>query len=115
MMSFSGGSQRSAEKSRAKIGQSRMVIRAGSERPVILALGVLDSQIVDACLTHLHRAVLIELPIFVAIRPKPISRVIMPFVGKADGDTIALENPTSFATRWFQCSTAPDDRFADPD
>src|ERR1700688_4667439 len=77
----------------AKIAQSRMIIRTAPQDPVILALRLLDWQIVDGSKPQAHHPVLIELPIFIAIRAKPTPGVIVPFIGKAHGDTVSLERP----------------------
>src|ERR1700693_2302009 len=80
----------------AKIAQSRMIIRTAPWCPVILALRLLDRQIVDGSKPQAHQPVLIELPILIAIRAKPIPGVIVPFIGKAHGDTVSLERPKLF-------------------
>src|ERR1700726_2921320 len=70
-----------------------MIIRTPPWGPVILALRLLDWQIVDASKPQAHEPILIELPILIAIRAKPIPRVIVPFIGEAHGHTITLERP----------------------
>src|SRR5215813_4090316 len=40
-----------------------------------------------------HQAIFIELPILIAVRSKPVSRIVMTFVSKANGDPIALKGP----------------------
>src|SRR5580704_3986654 len=80
----------------AKIAQSRMIIRTAPWYPVVLALRLLDWQIVDGSKPQLHQPVLIELPIFIAIRAKPIPGVIMRFIGKAHGDSVFPERPKLF-------------------
>src|SRR3984893_3498521 len=80
----------------AKIAKPRMIIRTAPWCPVILALRLLDRQIVDGSKPQAHQPVLIELPIFIAIRAKPIPGVIVPFIGEAHGDTVSLERPRLF-------------------
>src|ERR1700676_5426156 len=80
----------------AKIAKSRMIIRTAPWCPVILALRLLDWQIVDRSKPQAHEPVLIELPILIAIRTKPIPGVIAPFISKAHGDTVSLERPKLF-------------------
>src|ERR1700682_3381161 len=80
----------------AKIAKSRMIIRTAPWCPVILALRLLDRQIVDGSKPQAHQPVLIELPILISIRAKPIPGVIVPFIGKAHGDTVSLERPRLF-------------------
>src|ERR1700720_2928467 len=80
----------------AKIAQSRMIIRTAPWCPIILALRLLDWQIVDGSKPQAHQPVLIELPILIAVRAKPIAGVIVPFIGKARGDAVSLERPKLF-------------------
>ena len=70
-----------------------MVIWTPPERPMILALRTLDGKIVDAREPHSHQAVIVELPILVAIRAKAISGVIVPLVSESHGDAISGESP----------------------
>src|SRR6202041_3929185 len=77
----------------AKIAQSRMIIRTEPWCPIILALRLLDWQIVDGSKPQAHQPVLIKLPILIAIRAKPSSRGIVPFIGKAHGETVPREPP----------------------
>jgi hypothetical protein len=73
-----------------------MVIRAAPYCPVVLALRLLNWQIVDGSKPEAHQPVLIELPIFIAIRAKPIPGVIVPFRRKPHGDTVFLKRPKLF-------------------
>src|ERR1700693_5813487 len=82
--------------SEPRIAQSRRIIRTPPWCPVILALHLFDWPIVDGSKPQAHQPVLIELPIFIAIGAKPIPGVIVPFIGKADGDTVSLERPKLF-------------------
>src|ERR1700674_5437378 len=77
----------------AKIAKSRMIIQTAPWCPVILALHLLDRHIVDGSKPQAHQPVLIELPILISIGAKPIPGVIVPFIGKAHGDTVSLERP----------------------
>ena len=78
---------------RSKIAQSRMVVRAAPERPVVLALALLDRQVVDAGDAPPHQAVAIELPVLVAVGAEPLPAVVVPFIGKAHRDTISGKGP----------------------
>src|SRR5215813_13521130 len=44
-------------------------------------------------MTPRNKAVFIELPILIAVRSKPVSRIVMTFVGEANGDSIVLKRP----------------------
>jgi hypothetical protein len=53
-----------------------MVIRTPPERPMVLAFGLLDREIVDAGDPKPHRSTLIELPILVAVATEPVSAIV---------------------------------------
>ena len=69
---------------------------------MILALRVLNRQIINGCKSKSHQAVVIKLPILIAVRAKPVSRVVMPFIGKAHGDTIFVVSPKLFDQAVFE-------------
>src|ERR1700676_2580652 len=73
-----------------------MIIRTAPLCPVVLAFRLLDWQIVDGSQPQAHQAALIEFPILIAIRAKPISGVIVPFISKAHRDTVPLKCPELF-------------------
>jgi len=58
-----------------------------------LALVGPDRQIVDAGEAALHESVLVELPVLVAVGAEPLSRVVVPFIGKAHGDAVTGAGP----------------------
>ncbi len=70
-----------------------MIHGTGPKRPVILAVAFRNAHVVDARIAVVHQAVLIELPILVAVRAVPLVAVVSEFVSKADGDTIVGERP----------------------
>src|SRR5262245_33835555 len=61
------------------------------------ALDLFDSDIVDARLAPAHVAVLVELPVLVAVAAPPLPGVIMPLVLEAHGDPIIGEGPQALA------------------
>src|SRR5262245_42693557 len=73
-----------------------MIVGTATERPAEFARRFGDRQIVDARVTPAHEAVLVELPIFVAIRSKPVVRIIVPFVSEAHRDARSVEGPQLF-------------------
>src|SRR6266571_9479267 len=75
-------------RSEAEIAQRRVIARAATQRPVIFPLDVLDRRIVDAGDAHTHKAVFVELPVLVAVAAIPVAAVVVPLIGKADGDAI---------------------------
>src|SRR5215510_5023710 len=44
-------------------------------------------------MTHYHQTVFIELPIFIAVGSKPVSRIVMTFISETNGDPIVLKDP----------------------
>src|ERR1700676_2183188 len=70
-----------------------MVVGATAERPVIFSFALLDRKIIDARDAQAHQAMLVEFPVLIAIAAEPIPAVIVPLIGKADGDAIRLEGP----------------------
>ena len=61
--------------------------------PMVFAVRLGDRQVIDRGDTPAHQAVLVELPVLVAVGPEPVRRIVMPFVGKAHGDAIAARRP----------------------
>src|SRR5271154_5435481 len=61
--------------------------------PMELAIGFLDREVVDASVPLLHQSVIAELPVLVAIRPKPVAGIVMAFVSEAYRDPVAGEGP----------------------
>src|SRR5215475_5949546 len=70
-----------------------MRIRPAPQRPVVLAVRFLDGQVVDAGQTKPHQALVVELPVLVAVRAEPVPRIIVPLVGETDGNAAPLEGP----------------------
>ena len=70
-----------------------MIIGAAAERPMIFAIRFLDWKIIDARKSQPHQAIVVELPILVAIRAIPVPRIIVPLVGEAHGDAVIRECP----------------------
>src|SRR5208337_1964441 len=79
--------------SKPEIAQRRMIVRAAAKRPVVLALALLDRQIVDAGDAQTHQPVLVEFPVLIAVAAEPEAAVIMPLIGEAHGDTIIAKSP----------------------
>jgi len=65
-----------------------VIIRTATKRPVIAALALRDRKIVDAGNAQAHQAVLVELPILVAVAAEPVAAVVVPLIGKAYGDAV---------------------------
>jgi hypothetical protein len=78
-----------------------MLVRTATLRPMEKAVAFADRQVVDAGVVFLHEAVFFEFPVFIAVRTEPFALVIMPFVGKAYGDAVAVECPQFFNQALF--------------
>src|SRR5271168_74818 len=70
-----------------------MIVRPPAQRPVEFAIGLLNGQLIDACMARIHQTLIVELPIFIAVSAKPVSRVVAVFIGKADRDAVAVKSP----------------------
>jgi len=70
-----------------------MVVGTAPERPMELAVGLFDGQIVDAGIAMVHQSLIVELPVLVAVGAVPVAGVIMTLVGEADGDAGSVEGP----------------------
>src|SRR3954454_23694540 len=79
--------------SEAEVAQRRMPVRAAAERPAVLALALPDRQVVDAGEAQPHQAVLVELPVLVAVAAEPVAAVVMPLVGEAHCDAVVVKRP----------------------
>src|SRR5262245_41060491 len=70
-----------------------MVVGAAAERPEILALALLERQVVDAGDAPAHEPVLVELPVLVAVAAEPVAAVVAPLIGEAHGDAVVAIGP----------------------
>jgi hypothetical protein len=52
-----------------------VIVGAAAKRPAVLALSLLDREIIDAGDAKPHQAVLIEFPVLVAVAAEPITGV----------------------------------------
>src|SRR4029453_19560999 len=73
-----------------------MVIRTAPQGPTVLAIGFLDRQVIDAGQTTEQETVLGELPVFIAIGPEPMPRVIMPLIREAHRNAGVMKGPELF-------------------
>src|SRR6185436_5212957 len=70
-----------------------MVVGSTAERPMVLALARRDGQVVDARDAALHEALLVELPVLVAVGPEPVARIVMPLIGETYRDAVSVAGP----------------------
>src|SRR6266403_6002260 len=70
-----------------------MAVRTSANRPAILPVRFPEGKIVDAGQPQPHQAILVELPVLVAVRAVPIPRVIVPLIREADCNPMSPEGP----------------------
>ena len=70
-----------------------MIVGTTAERPQELPLLRGNRHVIDARVAAAHESVLVELPLFVTIRAKPVAAVVVPFVREAYGDPVARKGP----------------------
>src|ERR1700722_1833052 len=70
-----------------------MIVGTTPQRPVVETVLFANRQIVDAREAHAHQTVLVELPVLIAVRAKPASGIVAPFVGEANGDAVLMKGP----------------------
>src|SRR5690242_19263754 len=63
---------------------------------MILALVLANGQIVDAGDAPAHIAEFVKFPVLISVGAKPISRIVMPLIGKSHGDSVRLKRPKFF-------------------
>src|SRR3954470_35242 len=79
--------------SKSEVAERRMIVGTAAGRPVIFAVPGLDRKVVDARDAEPHQAVLVELPVLVAVASKPASAVVVPFIGEPHRDAVVVEGP----------------------
>src|SRR5580693_5660956 len=70
-----------------------MPFRTRPQRPMILPVRFFDWQIIDRRVAVMHDSRGIELPILIAVGAEPLSRIVVKFVSKADGDSGIVKRP----------------------
>jgi hypothetical protein len=60
---------------------------------MIRALRLVDREISNGRKAKSHQIIIVELPILIAVRAKPVSRIVMRFVSKAHGNAIFVVSP----------------------
>src|SRR5579862_5051594 len=74
--------------------QARHICRPRTRRrPMEAAIFFGNRNVVDAGLAPAHQAVLVELPLLVAVGAVPLAGRVVPLVLEAHGDTIAVKRP----------------------
>ena len=63
---------------------------------MILTLRFLNRKVIDIREPQTHETIVVEFPILIREGAKPVSQVIVPFVGEAHGDAIARKCPKLF-------------------
>src|SRR3984885_3529189 len=85
-----GGIDRSLQ---SPIAKPRMVGWPRPQRPVKQPLGRTNWQIIDRRIARIHESFGVELPIFIAIRSRPLPRIIAPFIRKPDSNPRSVKRP----------------------
>ena len=85
--------------SKSEIAQGWVIVGTATERPMVLALTLLDWKVVDAGNAQAHQAVLVEFPILVAVAAKPIATVIVQFIGETKRDAFSRKAQISLMRR----------------
>lgn len=70
-----------------------MFVGTTAQRPTEPAIGLSDRVFVDSGEALFHQADGIELPVLVAVSAKPLTAVVMIFIGETHGDAVAGEGP----------------------
>ena len=79
----------------AKVRQAGMIQWARERSiPMKFAFGFLDRQIVNRGVPMMHQSILVKLPVLIAVRAKPIARIVMRLIGEAHRDPTPFEMPT---------------------
>src|SRR5262249_23073584 len=77
----------------AEVGEARILVGSAAERPMVLALAVLDRKIIDGGDAQPHQTVLVKLPVLVAVTTEPVTAIVVPLVGEPHGDAVVAERP----------------------
>src|SRR5215470_14570650 len=78
----------------SRIGSTiRSANRNATTPPKLIPPSLLDRKVINAGNTQAHQAVLVELPILVAVAAKPIATVIVALVRETNRDAVVLESP----------------------
>src|SRR6516162_2884920 len=70
-----------------------MIVGTATERPMKLAIAFLDGEVVNAGDASLHQAMLIELPILVAVTAEPIAAIVVQCPELLDQPVVELTTP----------------------
>src|SRR3954468_2224455 len=82
-----------------------MIIRTPALWPVKQPFRLLDRKIIDRCISVVHDALTIELPVFVAIGTIPLTGVVTPFIGKANSNSAFRKRPKFLYQAILQLTT----------
>jgi len=63
---------------------------------MIFSFAFTDRKVIDARNAQAHQAVLVELPVLVAVTAKPAATVIVPFIRETNGYAILAKGPQLF-------------------
>lgn len=81
--------------------ETGVVVGACAQWPMKLAIGFVDGVVVDAGFTPSHQAVVVELPVLIAVGTEPLSRRVVEFVLEPNRDPVVSECPQLFGEPVF--------------
>ena len=70
-----------------------MTGRTRSGGPQEFAVFRRDRHVVDACFPAAHQSIVIEFPLLVAVRTKPMAGTVAPLILEANTDAVFMERP----------------------
>lgn len=82
--------------SKAQLAQAGVIVGPTALRPMEFAILRGDGLVIDAGKAVVHIAMVVKLPVFVAVGAEPVADVVAPFVGKAHSDAVAFVRPQLF-------------------
>jgi hypothetical protein len=70
-----------------------MIIRTTTDLPPVFALIFMYREIIDTRNSAAHVSFIVKFPILVSVCAIPLTRIVVPFVGKTNGDAVAIVCP----------------------
>ena len=70
-----------------------MVVGTPPKRPAVFPIDLQNGQVVDRSKSHGHQSIIVEFPVFIAVRAIPVTRIIAPLVSETYGDPVRGKRP----------------------
>ena len=71
----------------------RVIIRAAADWPMIFALKLPNRKVIDRGISDAHQTGFAELPVFITVRMKPVSGIVVRFKGEPDCNAVIPVGP----------------------